>query len=316
MLATAGELPRDEDGWAFEFKWDGVRALAEIGERGVELFNRSGNPITDGYPELAVLAEVAAGHDLLLDGEIVAPDAAGRPDFGRLQTRMHARQPSAGLLRGAPVAYFAFDLLYLDGQDLTARTYESRRGLLADLDLARPPAVQVPEHYQDVAGRQLLDVATEHRLEGIVAKRLASRYQSGRRSHDWVKIPLRHTCEAVIGGWRPGHGRLTGGLGSLLLGGYDAHGDLVYIGHVGTGFTNAVRSTLHSRLRDFTQPASPFGSPLPREHSRDAVWVRPVLVGSVEYRDLTHDGILRAATWRGLRTDLDPTDVAVPDQQH
>lgn len=311
MLALAGEPPSGP-GWAFEFKWDGVRAIAAAAGDLVQLYSRNGNDITDGYPDLAVLSGLVGGRPMLLDGEIVALDHAGQPDFGLLQQRMHLRSPSPQLLASVPTSYFVFDLLDLDGRRLLSESYRRRRELLAGLGLeGGSERVQVPPHYSDVDGRQLLEVARMHGLEGVVGKRLGSRYEPGRRSPAWTKTALLTTQEVVIGGWTTGEGRRAGTVGALLLGAHDDAGRLRYLGHVGTGFTDRMLHDLMHQLAALKQPDSPFDERVPREHARRAHWVRPQLVGEVEYRTLTPDRRLRHAAWRGLRADKQPAQVTL-----
>jgi bifunctional non-homologous end joining protein LigD len=312
MLATAGPVPRGP-GWAFEFKWDGVRAVvAAAGDR-VRLTSRLGNDVTAGYPELAGIGALSGGRPVLLDGEIVALDAAGRPNFGLLQDRMHVRHPSAELRARVPVSFYAFDLLHLDGESLVPAPYDARRARLATLDLSvlEPTGrVLVPPSFPDIEGDQLLDIARAHGLEGVVAKRRAARYEPGRRSPAWLKTALFRTQEVLIGGWTAGEGRRTATFGSLLLGARDPAGALRYLGHVGTGFNEAALGDLMARLRPLARATSPFAD-VPREHARHSRWVEPVLVGEVEYRVMTRDGRLRHASWRGLRPDRDPDEVTV-----
>ena len=308
MLATAGPVPHGP-GWAFEFKWDGVRAIVAASGDAARLTSRLGNDVTAGYPELAGIGALTGGRPVLLDGEIVALDAAGRPNFGLLQDRMHVRHPSPELRGRIPVSFYAFDLLQLDGESLLAAPYDERRSRLAELGPVGP--VLVPPSFTDVDGDQLLDVARQHGLEGVVAKRRAGRYEPGRRSPGWVKTALVRTQEVVIGGFTAGDGRRTGTFGSLLLGAY-AGGELRYLGHVGTGFSDAVLVDLTARLRQLVRATSPFDELVPREHARKARWVEPVLVGEVEYRLVTRDGRLRHAAWRGLRPDRDPASIAMP----
>jgi len=309
MLATAGEPPSGP-GWAFEFKWDGVRAVAAAAGDQVRLYSRNGNDITGGYPELAVLSDLVGGRPVLLDGEIVTLDEAGLPNFALLQQRMHVRAPNSWLVDRIPISYYVFDVLDLDGHRLLSRSYQQRRELLAELAVdGASPRVRVPPQYTGVDGRQLLEVARQHGLEGVVGKRLTSRYEPGRRSPAWTKTALLHTQEVLICGWTPGAGRRAGTLGALLMGAYDDEVKLRYLGDVGTGFTDWMLDDLLTRLAALEQPDSPFDEPVPREHARRARWVRPQLVGEVEYRTLTPDRRLRHAAWRGLRPDKDPTEV-------
>jgi bifunctional non-homologous end joining protein LigD len=312
MLACAG-TPPSGTGWAFEFKWDGVRAIAAVAGDQLRLYSRNGNDITGGYPELAALSGLIGARRVLLDGEIVTLGGAGRPDFGLLQQRMHVRSPSPELVARVPISYYIFDLLDLNGDRLLAQTYQHRRDALTTLDLdGRSPLVRVPPNYLDTDGAALLEVARQHGLEGIVGKRLRSRYEPGRRSPSWIKTALFHAQEVVVGGWTAGQGGRAGTLGALLLGAYDEEGRLRYLGDVGTGFTERMLNDLLVRLTALEQPASPFDETVPRDHARRARWVRPELVGEVEYRAVTPDRRLRHTAWRGLRADKDPAQVTFP----
>jgi len=222
---------------------------------------------------------------------------------------MHVRHPSAELRARLPVSFYAFDVLHVDGASLVAAPYDERRARLAAL--APAERVLVPPSFDDIDGEQLLGVARQHGLEGVVAKRRAGRYEPGRRSPGWVKTALVHAQEVLVGGFTAGEGRRTGTFGSLLLGAYAA-GELRYLGHVGTGFSDAVLTDLTARLRRLTRPTSPFDELVPREHARKARWVEPVLVGEVEYRLVTRDGRLRHASWRGLRADRPPESIRMP----
>jgi bifunctional non-homologous end joining protein LigD len=310
MLAVTGEVPAGP-GWAFEFKWDGVRAIVGAAGDRVRFTSRNGNDVTLGYPELT---RIALGGDrrLLLDGELVALDPAGRPDFGLLQHRMHVRSPSAELQAAVPVLLYLFDVLEIDGTPLVREPYDTRRARLLELGLDALPGVAVPPSFTDVSGAQLLEVARMHRLEGVVAKRRRSRYEPGRRSSSWLKTALLTTQEVVLAGWTPGEGRRASTLGALLLGAYDDGGRLRFLGHVGTGFTDAVLRDLLDRLTPLRRPTSPYDEPVPAEYARRAVWAEPRLVGEVHYRSMTHDGRLRHAVWRGLRPDRDSTEAVLP----
>jgi bifunctional non-homologous end joining protein LigD len=306
MLATAGRPPAGP-GWAFEFKWDGVRAVTGVAGDRIRAHSRRGNEITGAYPELADLPALLDGRPALLDGEIVALDAAGRPDFGLLQHRMHVRAPAPELVDRIPVSYVVFDVLNLDGVALLKQPYDQRRAVLEELSLSGP-RVRVPPANTGVDGEQLLEVARAHGLEGVVGKRRTSQYEPGRRSSAWIKTALLHTQEVVIGGFTAGEGRRSSSLGALLLGAYDEHDRLRYLGHVGTGFTEAALRHLLDELRPRERPSSPFDEEVPREEARKARWVRPELVGEVVYRVLTAEGRLRHAAWRGLRPDKSPEE--------
>ncbi|TCP53554.1 bifunctional non-homologous end joining protein LigD [Tamaricihabitans halophyticus] len=309
MLATLGPVPTGP-GWAFEWKWDGVRAITTVADGQVRAFSRTGREITSTYPELGVLAELVHA-PAVFDGELVTLDNAGRPDFGRLQERMHQSAPSSAQLAAIPVAYYVFDLLHWDNHELTEQTYERRRKLLALCELDAPPEVRVSSYYVDVAGDDLMAVAAQHGIEGVVAKRLDSTYLAGRRSKDWIKVPIRHTQEVVVCGWTQGQGRRARTLGALLLGAYTSDG-LTFLGHVGTGFTDRALTDLGALLAPLEQPDSPFAGEVPSEYARNARWVRPELVGEVEYRQVTSDGRLRQPSWRGLRPDRRPAEVTLP----
>ena len=306
MLARAGDLPADESAWSFEVKWDGIRALAYVAPGRLRLETRAGNEITDGYPELRALVNELGMRDAILDGEIVAFDEQGRPSFERLQKRMHVTAPASirRLAASTPVIYAAFDLLYLDGHSLMARPYSERRAALETLG-APARAWRVPAAAPG-RGAQLLEATRQQGLEGIVAKRLDSRYESGRRTGAWVKIKNTRRQELVIGGWLPGEGRRTERIGALLMGYYD--GDAFrYAGRVGTGFTEKTLAALAALLAPLRRSANPFeGAPkLPRE----TVFVEPSVVAEVEFTQWTREGVMRAPSYKGLREDKDAREV-------
>lgn len=313
MLAVEGPLPVGA-GWAYETKWDGFRCCMRVGPDGTtKLTSRLGNEITGVYPDLGgVLADAAGGRSAVFDGELVVLAADGRPDFQLMQSR-HQRGPTAELLRTAPVTFIVFDLLLLGSSSLIAEPYTRRRELLADLEVTNE-RVAVPRHFTaaDIEPNELLAVVEEQGLEGLVAKRLASRYLPGARSRDWIKRPLIKTCEVVVGGWRQGKGNRDGRVGALLLGGYDEAGHLYYMGDVGTGFTERALDEMRDLLVPLTRPVSPFHNEVPPDRARGAQWVEPTLVGQVVYRQFTSDGRLRHTSWRGLRNDIAPTQVPRP----
>jgi bifunctional non-homologous end joining protein LigD len=300
MLARTGGLPSDPEGWSFEVKWDGVRAIAYAQPGRLRLESRNLNEITDAYPEVRGLLDELGMHEAVLDGEIVAFDEQGKPSFERLQRRMHVTSPSAvkRLMGSVPVVYAIFDLLYLDGHSLIDLPYAERRARLEELDLGGR-AWRVPAAHRG-DGQRLLDATREQGLEGVVAKRLDCRYEPGRRSGGWVKVKNTLRQELVIGGWLPGEGRRQTRIGALLVGYYDGS-ELVYAGRVGTGFTEATLDDLAARLEPLRREKSPFDRAprLPRE----AVYVEPRLVADVEFRAWTQDGVLRAPSFKGLRDD-------------
>ncbi len=312
MLATTAPAPRDQDRWALEMKWDGVRALAYIEKGKVRLMSRTERDITVTYPELARLgaAPTPTPHkQILLDGEIVVFGDGGWPEFEALQPRMHVSSASqAKLLAGQnPVTYLIFDVLQLDGRPLMDLPYAQRRVLLDELALSGPNW-QTPPWFPGTDFAAVQAVSREHGMEGVVAKRLDSRYSPGIRTDNWRKIKNQRTQEAVVAGYKPGQGNRTGQVGSLLIGVNDASG-LIYAGHVGTGFTDETLRLLGDKLRPLRRPDSPFATPAPPEHARPAVWVEPRLVIQVAFDRWTKAGRMRAPVYKGLRDDIDPQDV-------
>lgn len=301
MLATRGAEVPTGDGWVHEVKWDGVRLLAETSASGVRLTSRNENDVTAGYPELAGLA----GRDLLLDGEVVVL-ADGRPSFAALAERMHVRNARriAALARELPVVYLVFDLLRLDGRDLTAEPLERRRELLEGLGLAGEHW-QVPPTYDD--GAMLLQATDEQGLEGIVSKRRSSRYHPGARSKQWLKFPHRHRRSYVVGGWRL---ETDSGsrLGALLVGEPTALG-LEYRGRVGSGIAGRAGPVLKELLAPMAAGASPFVDAVPTVDARGTTWVEPRLVVDIESLGTSAQGRLRQPSYRGVRDDLDPEDL-------
>ncbi|MBM7808687.1 bifunctional non-homologous end joining protein LigD [Geodermatophilus bullaregiensis] len=311
MLAVAGELPPagQDAAWGYEFKWDGVRALAAVREGRLGLWARSGTDTTARYPELGRLPDALTGVDLVVDGEVVALDRRGRPDFGLLQNRMHRTGGAevARLAAAAPVTYLVFDLLTVGGRSLLDHPYEERRERLEDLGAAGRHWVTTP--WFRGGGADVHAASRDNGLEGVVAKRLDSPYRPGVRAPEWRKVKHVRMQSVVVGGWRPGKGRRAGGVGSLLVGVHDDDGRLVYAGHVGTGLTDAVLRELGSLVTARRTP--PFADAIPREVARDARWVEPELVGEVAFAAWTADGRMRHPAWRGLREDLDVDDVVV-----
>ena len=247
MLAVAGTLPTRDDEWAYEMKWDGVRAVVYLEDGAVRLFSRNDRDVSVSYPELAPMADQIGSQDVVLDGEIVAFDQHGRPSFGRLQQRMHIadRGVAEQLSRTVPAVFLAFDLLRIDGHSLTGLPYVERRELLERLDLDGP-SWHTPPAFEGSAA-EAFAASQDQGLEGVVAKRLDSVYRPGVRSSEWTKVKNIHTQEIVVGGWRPGQGRRADTIGSLLMG-IPGPAGLTYVGHVGTGFTQAFLADLSRRL--------------------------------------------------------------------
>jgi bifunctional non-homologous end joining protein LigD len=312
MMARLGPLPKPpDDRWAYEIKWDGVRALAFVSGGRVRLTNRNERDVTARYPEVRPLGEALGAREVLLDGEIVAFED-GRPSFQRLQSRMHLAS-EAQVRRMAdrqPVVYVIFDLLHLDGRPLIARPYEERRALLLELGLAGP-AWQVPGHHVG-DGAAMLEASRAQGLEGIVAKRIDCPYEPGRRGRHWIKIKNVRQSDVVVGGWTPGEGGRSSTLGALAIGFYDDEGELHYAGKVGSGFTHAELTRVQRLLEPLAREDSPFTGRQPPKGTRP---VDPELVAVVEYRDITNSGTLRAPTYKGLRDDLPAGAVRFPEEE-
>jgi bifunctional non-homologous end joining protein LigD len=308
MMARAGPLPPDTERWAHEIKWDGVRAIAHSEPGRLRFHSRNLHDITGRYPELSKLNRALSHHRAILDGEIVALDADGRPSFGALQRRMHLASESAvrRLAKDAPVTYLIFDLLWLDGHSLMGLPYEERRARLAELELSGP-RWRVSD-YVAGNGRAMLRATEEQGLEGIVAKRLDAPYEPGRRSPCWVKVKNVDRQEVVVGGWMPGEGRRRERIGALLVG-VREDGHLRYAGRVGTGFTEDELDRLGGLLAPIERPTSPFDAPVQAKPPRGAVWVQPRYVAEVEFREWTQGGQLRAPSYKGLRDDKAPEEV-------
>jgi bifunctional non-homologous end joining protein LigD len=298
MLAKAAPLPPDDDRWAFEIKWDGVRAIAYSEPGRIRFESRNHNDISNSYPELKALNRALSSHSAILDGEIVAFDENARPSFGRLQGRMHVASETTArrLAKDIPVAYIAFDLLWLDGHSLLELPYTDRRELLRTLELDGP-FWQTPDHVVG-NGAAMLAASLERGLEGVVAKRLDSPYEPGRRTACWLKIKNVRREDVVVGGWLPGEGRRTNRIGALLVG-VPEDGRLRYAGRVGTGFTDAELTRLADVLEQ--RDTSPFADgPAP---PRGAVFVEPTRVAEVEFTEWTGDGMLRHPSYKGLREE-------------
>jgi bifunctional non-homologous end joining protein LigD len=309
MLATAGNLPPADLGWAYEMKWDGVRAIAFAEGAVMQFWSRSGREVTHSYPELQGLAGAVRASRAVLDGEVVAFGDGAWPSFEALQQRINISSPAQirAVAAQVPVTYLAFDLLCLDGRPLLDVPYTERRALLDGLDL-NGSRWQTPPSFTDVTGAELVAVSKQHGLEGVVAKRLESRYEPGRRSPAWRKIKNVSRQEAVVGGWKPGEGVRAGQIGSLLIGVQGPDG-LEYAGHVGTGFSQQTLDMLGRRLFPLRRETSPFATAVPPEHARPAIWAEPRLVVEVGFAGWTSAGVMRAASYKGLRADKDPAEV-------
>ncbi len=310
MLAGAGSLPARDDGWSFEVKWDGVRAIAYAQPGRLRLESRNLRDITPGYPEVRGVLGDLGMREVVLDGELVAFDDAGKPSFERLQRRMHVTAPSAvrRLSASTPVVYAIFDLLFLDGHNLMGRPYAERREALEALELAGP-AWRVPAAHPG-QGRQLLTATAAQGLEGILAKRTDARYEPGRRTGAWVKIKHTRRQELVIGGWIPGEGRRQESIGALLMGHFE-DGRLRYAGRVGTGFTDRTLSQLTALLAPLRRDEPPF-EPVPKL-PRNAQFAAPELVAEIEFTEWTSEGMMRAPSYKGLRDDRPAVEIVRED---
>lgn len=306
MLATLGSLPTG-DGWASEFKWDGVRTVVYAEAGRLIAMSRNDLDVTSQYPELADLSRRLGRRRAVIDGEIVALDSRGVPDFARLQNRMHVGAPGERLTRQIPVVFYAFDILAYGQHPLIGRPYAERRALLEELELD-DGAVRVPPAFFDSDPADVYATALEQSLEGVVCKRLDSVYQPGRRSPSWIKVPVMRTQEAVIIGWQPGSGRRSGMIGSLLLAVPDSSRRLAYAGKVGTGFTASSLRQLAETLGPLAVDEAPIAD-VPATEARIAHWVAPELVGEVVFRTWTPTHRLRHTSWRGLRPDRTPASI-------
>jgi bifunctional non-homologous end joining protein LigD len=309
MLALTGELPGREGEWAYEFKWDGVRAMVYVDGGRVRALTRNDKTLMTTFPELRDIGDFLGSRSAILDGEIVALDPDGRPSFGSLAHRLHLTSKTVidRLAASSPASFFAFDLLYLEGRSLTSLPYDERRATLESLKL-QGVSFTTPPSTTNVKGADIVRIARDRGLEGVVAKRRSSHYAPGMRNGDWIKIKNFRTQEVIIGGWTEGRGERTNSLGALLLGVQSDQG-LTYIGKVGTGFTAATRQELLQALTPLSRKTTPFSERLSPADTKVAHFVRPTLVGEVRFAEWTSDGHLRHPSWRGLRTDKDAAQV-------
>jgi bifunctional non-homologous end joining protein LigD len=312
MLAKLGKLPSDEQRYGFEVKWDGIRAIAYYEPGRFRLESRNLNDVTAQYPELRRLGRQLGSRDSVLDGEIVAFDDRGRPSFERLQQRMHLTR-DAEIRRRAqevPVTYMLFDLLYLEGHSVMNRPYEERRRMLESMDL-ESAAWQTPRYHHG-EGAALLDASARQGLEGVVAKRLDSRYAPGQRSSSWIKVKNKRRQELVIGGWLPEKERPQR-LGALLVGYHDEQGKFRYAGRVGTGWDAKERARLERSLKPLARDTSSFEG---KRGPKGARHVEPRLVADIEFTEWTNEQVLRHPSYKGL-VDTKPERIVLenPGQQ-
>ena len=307
MLASKGtHVPGGSD-WVHEVKWDGVRLLVEVQAGRLRLWSRNENEVTVAYPELRGLADL--GRDALLDAELVA-FADGVPKFSAIADRMHVRNARRAeeLSRVNPVTLLVFDVLRLDGEDVMDRPLSERRRLLESLELSGP-SWQVPASYDD--GQMLLEATAQQGLEGIVSKKLSSKYFPGRRTESWLKFPHRLSSSYVVGGWRLETDSDTR-IGAVLVGQPTSNG-LSYRGRVGSGIAGRTGQKLLELLGPLAADESPFCDEVPKVDAKGTTWVRPELVVEIASLGLTPGDRLRQPSYLGTRADLDPDDLEVSD---
>jgi bifunctional non-homologous end joining protein LigD len=316
MLAKPAKLPLNGDQYSFEIKWDGIRAILYYTTDQIIITSRNLKDITSQYPELQQLKEMLVAQQVILDGEIIALDKKGHPSFSLLQQRMGLNSPTIikNKMLEIPVTYIIFDILHFNQRSLVDLSYIERRHILEKLNLAGTNW-QTPD-YQQGSGKEILAAVSALELEGIVAKRLTSSYTPGKRSEDWLKIKNQHRQELVIGGWLPGKGQRSGGIGSLLLGYYDItlqqakkenkQQHFRYAGKVGTGFTKDVLHKLLTLLTPLHRTTNPFTI---NNFPKTTIFVEPQLVGEFEFTEWTPNHTLRHPSFKGLRNDKSAHDV-------
>jgi bifunctional non-homologous end joining protein LigD len=309
MLARTGGLPRDDGRWAYEIKWDGVRALGYVSGGRLRLASRNGRDITPRYPELRELGRALGSREAVLDGEVIAFGDDGRPSFQRLQGRMHLTSDAAvrRLSAREPVTYVIFDLLFLDGRSLLELDYAQRRERLLSLGL-KGPTWQTPAHHVG-DGAALLEATRAQGLEGVIAKRLDCPYTPGRRSPGWVKVKNVRRTDVVIGGWLEGEGGRSGKLGALVVG-YLEDGELRYAGRVGTGFDERELGRVGALLAERARGESPFSG---RQPPKLTHFVEPDLVCAVDFGEWTSARTLRHPVYKGIRDDVGPEAATGPE---
>jgi bifunctional non-homologous end joining protein LigD len=311
MLASPGELPLDDAGWAYEIKWDGVRAITFVDGGRIRMQSRTGNELSRSFPEFRAIGVFLGTRRCVIDGEIIVMGDRGVPDFGRLQHRLHLSHDSAirNLSVSSPATYVAFDLLHLDGHPLFDLPYDERRRQLESLRLAGD-SFTTAESFRDTPGVDVVQATRQAGLEGVVAKRRDAPYLQGKRSDAWVKVKNERVQEVVVGGWTEGSGNRAGSIGALLLG-IPVPGGLRYVGKVGTGFTQAERLHLLQLFGRSERKKNPFVPPSDIAETGPHHFVRPVHVGEVRFTEWTSAGRLRHPTWRGIRSDKVPEEVTI-----
>lgn len=305
MKAVAGPLPVGE-GWVYEIKWDGMRAVVVNGPAGIRAYSTRGNEATARFPELQALHDRYGELDLVLDGELVAFDDDGLPSFGLMQQRMHLDRAGDIARRAVeiPVVFVIFDLLRVDGTETLPLPLAQRRHLLEEL-IEPGPQWRLSALHPD-GGPELLEAVTERGVEGVVAKRIDSPYRPGTRSPDWVKVKPRRRQELVVGGWLSGEGSRQGRIGALMVGYHDSTG-LRLAGRVGSGLTDSEMGALLAQFEETAE--SPFVDQVPAVRGRTTHFVEPEVVVEVAFGEWTADGVLRHPVYLGRRSDVDPRAV-------
>jgi bifunctional non-homologous end joining protein LigD len=316
MLAKPGSLPKNQQDYGFEIKWDGIRAIAYITDQRIILQSRNRKDITNQYPEISAIGKVLGGKQVVLDGEIVALGPDGKPSFSALQHRMGLRSEKTikRMTEVTPVKYMIFDILFIAGASTEELVYTERRTQLEALNLDGT-AWQTPPYYPG-DGQALLKTSKQLDLEGVIAKRLNSIYEAGKRTGAWIKIKNQRRQELVIAGWVSGAGRRSSRIGAILTGYYDVTAEeaaergqpqrLIYSGKVGTGFSDASLAELAAAFQSLRRPDNPFANRIPY---KDAHFVEPRLIGEFEFTEWTGHNTLRHPSFKGLRTDKEPTEV-------
>jgi bifunctional non-homologous end joining protein LigD len=310
MLAISVDEPFDNHDWLYEIKWDGYRAVAFVDGSSLRLVSRNQNDLTAAYPELHEIPRHIRASNAILDGEIVAVDDDGRPSFSLMQQRTGVGEGGRRIRRtrdDIPVVYFAFDLIYLDGYDLTQANLERRKRLLASIVVPNH-LLRYSDHYVG-HGTALFEAAARRGLEGIIAKRRRSRYEQ-KRSREWLKIKIVKRQECVIGGYTDPRGSREN-FGSIVLGLYDDQGRLIPVGQAGSGFTEATHAQMWKRLHALETSRNPFFGKV--ESDRRVRYVKPELVAEIKFTEWTHEGQsggvkMRAPVFQGLRFDKKPTE--------
>ncbi len=322
MLAKSAVLPSEDNAYGFEIKWDGMRAILYCEFGNLHILSRTQRDVTPQYPEFQPLSKFFLKQQVILDGEIVALDAKGRPSFENLQHRMGltAKKMIQLKMLDIPVTYVIFDLLYLNTKSIMDFPYNERRQRLTALQLDGP-AWQTPD-YQIGDGQAIITATRNLGLEGVIAKQLASHYSPGERTGEWLKIKNQHRQELVIAGWLPGKGARRGRIGSLLLGYYDVMPQealtrkmpqrLLYAGKAGTGFTEATLDKLATLLEPLRSATTPFAD---QAAPTEAIFVKPLLVGEFEFTEWTSNHTLRHPSFKGLRNDKNANSVIREDDQ-